>query len=85
MAVSSTQTPMLRIIPYPMVHLWLSQCSSSHAKLSWHNLQFFPGYVKNNWNRRRKVRLSVGPARTDALQGYLEIIKERPMKTSEVE
>ena len=44
-------------------------CSSGLAKLSWHDLQFFPGNVKNNWNRCRKVRLSVqfGTAKSDAL------------------
>ena len=46
------------------------QCSSSHAKLSWHDLQFFPGNVKNNWNRCRKVRLSLCTAKSDALQGF---------------
>ena len=45
------------------------QCSSSYAKLPWHDLQFFPGNVKNNWNRCRKVRLSAGTAKSDALQG----------------
>ena len=47
----------------------IPQCSSSHAKLSWRDLQFFPGNVKNNWNRCRKVRLSVGTVKSDALQG----------------
>ena len=47
------------------------QCFSSHAKQSWHDLQFFPGNLKNNWNRCRKVRLSVqfGTAKSDALRG----------------
>ena len=47
------------------------QCSSGHAKLSWRDLQFFPGNLKNNWNRCRKVRLSVqfGTAKSDALRG----------------
>ena len=64
------------------------QCSSGHAKLSWRDLQFFPGNVKNNWNRCRKVGLSVGTVKSDALQvarGYLKMIKEPLMKTSEVE
>ena len=57
----------------------IPQCSSSHAKLSWHDLPFFPGSVGNNWDRCRKVRFSAvlrNRMPFKAARGYLEIIKE---------
>jgi hypothetical protein len=60
------------------------QCSSSYARVSWHDLQGFPGDVEITEMDGVERCVSVFVLRVgcplQVVRIYLEMIKERPMK-----